>query len=57
MLGWLYRVIIGQFNNCKHEYKIIQKTDIYSSYEDKFPYSVRYDMKCTKCGDITFRKP
>lgn len=51
MLGWLYRLIIGDFKKCKHEWIVVGK------YEKEFVWpkgskEFGYVVQCKRCGEI-----
>lgn len=49
MLGWLYRVVVGNFKSCKHEWEIINKGTV-SSQGRKV--GVFYVLQCKHCGEL-----
>jgi len=46
MLGWLYRVIVGSFKICEHQWEVVNKGDILRFDNIKGHYAV---YECTKC--------
>lgn len=56
MLGWLYRIIIGYFHVCNHEWEIIKNREV-EVYDDEIDDLVvehysKYLLQCKKCGDL-----
>jgi hypothetical protein len=51
MLFWVYKIVIGLgwFQICRHKYKIMTATDVYSS---KIKIGIRYTLQCQKCGHL-----
>ena len=50
MLGWLYRLIIGRFSNCDHEWEIIKT---YKIADTKGRHRTdRHLLSCKKCGEL-----
>ena len=53
MLGWLYRVLIGSFKSCDHEWEIYKQGNMYIKGRCIGHW---YTQKCKKCGDIRHHK-
>jgi hypothetical protein len=49
MLAWIYARLIG----CFHKWELLDTTKIRKEGGD-VPHTIRYNMQCTKCGDIKF---
>lgn len=56
MIGWLWRLIIGHFNTCKHDFEIIREVNIYKSETSKLPVGNKFILQCKKCGDLKIVK-
>lgn len=55
MLGWIYRIIIGHFSKCDHEYKIIKEgTETKIGTDSVISYV--YVLQCSKCGEMKNHK-
>lgn len=56
MIGWLYRILIGHFHSCRHEWETKQVVK-FEITRDGAPYKTgdRVFMCCKKCGDWTKR--
>jgi translation initiation factor 2 beta subunit (eIF-2beta)/eIF-5 len=50
MLGYLYRMIVGQFTSCKHQWEIHNHGDIVDT-QDRVTGEYYY-LKCSKCGEM-----
>jgi hypothetical protein len=48
MIGWLYKIIIGDFHS--HKWEIINKTTVYSSGAIIVGYE--YIQQCKHCGKL-----
>lgn len=51
MLGWVFRILIGNFSFCKHEWKVLDNIDVKEKYGTKILYR-KYNLQCEKCGNI-----
>jgi len=56
MLGWLYRIVIGRFGACAHEWVIYREVAIFDGSRASRPCANRYELKCKKCGDMRKRE-
>lgn len=56
MLAFLYKLIIGNFNTCKHEWETISKCDMYENTYSTMSLGVKYTMCCKICGEIKSKK-
>jgi len=54
MIGWLYRIIIGSFSSCSHEWETISQAPI-THVRTQTLIGAVYVLKCGKCGDIQQR--
>ncbi len=58
MLGWLYRIIIGNFH--LHKWEIIKEGGVYTSSSAKqagaIPCAHFYYLQCQICGDVKKRQ-
>lgn len=54
MIGWIWRMVIGRFSNCDHQWIAGELVKSYVSGDD-MPVKIKRVMKCTKCGDIKTR--
>ncbi len=56
MFGWLYRMIVGKFHSCDHEWKIIHQRSvtIIDSYDYEESEEIEYHLQCKNCGDMKF---
>lgn len=52
MIGWLYRVIFGNFRACEHLWETEQKINIFSSPSSSRPYETVFVLRCEKCGNM-----
>lgn len=52
MLGFLYRLLVGRFTECKHEWEII---DINNYGRNNKIKGFLYALQCKKCGDVESR--
>ena len=50
MIGWLYRLIVGRFSHCLHEYEIIKQKDMVA--DGCKVVGLLIISRCKKCGDI-----
>lgn len=48
MIGWLYRLIIGDFQSCQHKWVILEKQQV-SMLDAVW---TRYTLQCEKCGNL-----
>lgn len=50
MIAWLYKLLVGDFHQCKHEWKVIHE----QGYVNSFGGFTRriYVLQCKNCGDI-----
>lgn len=53
MLGWLYRVLIGSFHTCYHDWETM-RTGV-GTNDDGNRWPIVY-LRCKKCGDWTERE-
>jgi hypothetical protein len=53
MIGWLYRILIGSFHVCEHQWEILDSGSIVESRNIKI--GVFYNLRCKKCGELTVR--
>lgn len=51
MLGWLYRLLVGNFKGCKHEWEILREYRRAGSRSDTSG-GCGYVLKCKHCGDM-----
>jgi len=49
MLGYLWRLIIGRFSSCEHQWTIIKNGNI---TQDDVICGEWYDLQCVICGDV-----
>ena len=57
MIGWLWRVLVGRFQQCEHKWKyqnVVKVFDIDVSCKN--PAETRIILQCEKCGDIVSRR-
>lgn len=54
MIGWLYRMIVGRFDSCRHNWETIGKGEV-CRVSDGAVIGHRYDLRCKSCGDVTYR--
>lgn len=54
MLGWLYRMIVGRFTSCSHQWAILQKINIFEG--GSRPVQTDYQLCCEKCGILKYQK-
>lgn len=55
MIGWIYRLIVGSFSSCHHDFKIIkegEEKDIKSGSVIGYVYV----LQCSKCGELKNHK-
>ena len=52
MIGWLYRLIVGSFTHCRHEWETLGKEITDESYKKEIAVMLR----CKKCGDVNVKK-
>ena len=52
MLGWLYRMIVGRFSTCEHKWVVLKEVALYEDSLSAAPCGVRYELQCSKCGDL-----
>jgi len=53
MLGFLYRIIVGSFHICDHEWDIYQEREISDGHK---LIGVRFIMRCNKCGNLKTKR-
>lgn len=61
MLGWLWRMIVGNFCGCSHKWKIIEEGKVYSynifqSQGKPVETGKSYILQCEHCGDIKHKE-
>ncbi len=49
MLGWIYRLLIGRFVSCNHEWEIESSHDRLD-IKDNYVLGRAYFARCKKCG-------
>jgi hypothetical protein len=49
MLGWLWKLIVGNFTRCDHSWKIIKEVRCSDEWQGSW---TRYHLQCGKCGDV-----
>lgn len=61
MLEFLYKLFVGNFDVCKHEYEVFHQENLvlkdnYGAVRKNFvKYHLKYHLKCKKCGELSFR--
>jgi hypothetical protein len=50
MIGWLYRLIVGRFTDCRHEWEIHQT--ITGKYRVVGGEALIHSLRCKKCGEM-----
>lgn len=50
MIGWLYRLIVGRFTDCRHEWVIFR--EFRGEYVWGGGHCTRRTLRCLKCGDL-----
>lgn len=55
MLGFLWRLLVGRFSVCAHEWETVATGPI-GMLDGKFTLTGHYyELRCKKCGDVTVR--
>lgn len=54
MIGLLYRLIIGRFTSCKHEWEIVDQFEVIH-IKHKVGLGKHYDLQCKHCGELVGR--
>jgi len=49
MIGWLYRIVVGNFSDHEHKWIIINKVTIQSSDGNEY---IEYHLQCEICGNV-----
>jgi len=49
MLGWLWRVIVGRFSSCEHEWEDHKEIPLLNRDNEHIGNS--YLLRCKKCGE------
>ena len=53
MLGWLYRILFGNFKSCEHKWEIHKEHPMIESKEaGSGRYGTMYIQKCILCGEL-----
>lgn len=53
MLGWLYRILIGSFKSCDHNWEVYKEHPMIRHRDDDGGrYGTHYIQKCTNCGKL-----
>jgi hypothetical protein len=58
MLGFLWRMIVGRFSMCDHQWETVEVRPVVNwagderKVTDRFQ---RYILRCKKCGDVSKR--
>jgi hypothetical protein len=56
MIGCLYRLLIGRFWQCRHDWNTEKFTTAKPTWGDSEVAVIHcYHLRCKKCGDIKFR--
>lgn len=57
MIGWLWRMIVGRFDHCRHEWETMDKASISTTDEaTKRIIGFHVNLRCKKCGIWHSRK-
>lgn len=51
MIAYLYKLLIGNFSFCQHEWEKEREIQIVSSEMDQIPIRRKYVCRCKKCGE------
>lgn len=54
MIGWLWRVLVGNFNQCEHKWKL--HTSVTVRDEDDDVVANKLVLQCEKCGDLKVKR-
>lgn len=52
MIGWLYRMLVGRFNRCDHDWKLLGEETVMTGPNS---HAVRYTLQCKHCGEVTLK--
>lgn len=57
MIGWLYRMLVGRFSQCKHHWKEMRPAMVAGRIDEGRTKDqlICYVLQCEHCGDIKFR--
>lgn len=56
MIGWLWRMIVGDFGGCKHKWATFTEQPLNRRDDpNRATVGIIYGQRCEKCGDITQR--
>lgn len=50
MIGWFWKLLVGSFHSCQHEWKIVGECNVVDDSGTKVAY--KFYQQCTKCGDL-----
>lgn len=53
MAGWIWRVLVGRFSRCQHEWKIIE-TNYFKNERGKY-VGLHHALQCAHCGDVKYK--
>lgn len=56
MIGWLWRILVGRFTSCRHEWETVGRIALVASSKDTCPIGHCYHLRCKKCGDYKQRR-
>jgi len=51
MIGWIWRLLVGKFNSCDHEWETIESSTV-QRREDNTRIGKSYVLRCKKCGEM-----
>jgi hypothetical protein len=49
MIGLLWRLLVGRFSSCSHEWKTMESRSVFMYPNDR-PFAIDKECCCQKCG-------
>lgn len=57
MIGWLWRLIFGNFGSCRHKWEIMERVEGFTALNDTgVPNFIKFFLKCEKCGEVKSKR-
>lgn len=55
MLGWIWRLLVGRFSRCEHQWETVDVRDVLDKTDGGEDRYKRYILRCQNCGDVCKR--
>jgi hypothetical protein len=52
MLGWLWRVLVGNFISCQHNWDTFERVSVYGGLSNEIPTAHDFYLRCKNCGNV-----